>query len=530
MKRIILLLCFVTPLSLFGQEPGEINTLLTYRRFETAELKAQALLESDKGNPVYWYWLSQVYSNSKDSSALVKLQPPVTDNPWVRLASANILLAKGDVTRARQLFDEALGNRRKKDQDILIAAARANTYAANGDRNYAVELLKHAIKKDRDNPELHTMLGDAWFRLRDGSAAYSAYQEALKANSAYAPALFQLGKIFATQNNTDLCIKYYSDAVQADPSFAPAWYELYYYAYKTDAGKAYDYFTKYLSVADQKPSDQYLLVDLLYLTHQYSQAIEKATRLLSLPDINNRINKLMGYTYKAIDQPEEAISYMSAYFSNGPDTAFLFKDYDLVGDIYRKWGKQDSAVAWYLRALPMAKDSAVMVNYYRTLADYYKQKKDYSNQAEWAAKYYKYSSKATNVDLFNWGLSLYQAADYRNADSVFAVYSEKYPDHVFGPYWRARTNAAIDSAMTMGLAIPYYQQMIVLAERDTSNATNKKYLAEAYGYIATYVANEKKDYSAAIDYFEKLLEVDPANSDARRYIDILEKASSKENK
>jgi tetratricopeptide (TPR) repeat protein len=530
MKRMFLFLLMLVPLSLFAQYESEIDALLSYKRFETAESKAKAALESDRSNAESWYWLTQVYSTAKDSAALVNMDVPVGDDPWIKLANANVLLAQGKVTAARQLFDEALGTKRKKDKNILVAAARSNIYAANGDREYGVELLNQAIKKDKRNAALYTMLGDAFFRLRDGSAAYTAYQEALKQNSSYAPALFQLGKIFATQNNTELFMKYYNDAVQADPAFAPAWYELYYYAYKTDVGKAYDFFTKYLAVTDKRPSDDYLLVDLLYLTRQYAEAIKKANSLLSQPGSNNRLNKMMGYTYLAMDQPVTALNYMQAYFENGADTGFLFKDYELMADIYKKSGNEDSAVTWYLKALPLATDSATMITYYKNLAEYYKHKNDYAHQAEWAARYYRYSDKATNVDLFNWGLSLYQSRDYLEADSVFALYAGKYPDHVFGYYWRARANAAIDSTMAAGLAIPYYQQAIALAEKDTSNATNRKYLAEAYGYIATYVANEKKDYASAIDYFEKLLEVDPGNADAKRYIDILEKAGSNANR
>ncbi|HEX6333600.1 MAG TPA: hypothetical protein VFZ78_05185, partial [Flavisolibacter sp.] len=51
----------------------------------------------------------------------------------------------------------------------------------------------------------------------------------------------------------------------------------------------------------------------------------------------------------------------------------------------------------------------------------------------------------------------------------------------------------------------------------------KKWTIEAYGYLAAYEANTMKDYSEAIGYFEKLLEVDPGNESAKKYIEILEK-------
>ena len=49
---------------------------------------------------------------------------------------------------------------------------------------------------------------------------------------------------------------------------------------------------------------------------------------------------------------------------------------------------------------------------------------------------------------------------------------------------------------------------------------------EAYAYLAAYEANTEKDYAQAVDYFEKVLEVDPENESARKYIAILEKDAS----
>lgn len=523
MKRIMFVCSLMFVISGYAQDADQVKKLLQYRKYNTAQQKARELVSANQGAGQYWFWLTQALAQGKDSAELVGLSLPASGDAWIKLAKANILLAKGETGAARTAFDEAIGNSRRKDWDVVVAAARSNIYQANGDKAWAVELLKQAIRKDKRNPELHTLLGDAWFRQKNGSEAYAAYQEALRANSSYAPALFEIGKIFATQSNEELYLKYYNEAVNADPAFAPAWYELYYHHYSKDLAKAYDYYQKYLAVAERKPSDEYQLTDLLYLTKKYDEAIARANEILAKPGADNRLNKLLGYTYEAKGEPEKAISYMNRYFDAGADTAFLIKDYELMAGIYNKAGKADSATAWYLRALPLLKDSAVMVKYYKTLAAHYKDKKDYPNHALWAGNYYRYSDRVTNVDLFNWGLASYQAGNYTTADSVFGVYSEKYPDHVFGPYWRARANAAIDTTMTQGLAVPYYEQMISIAEKDTSNATNRRYLAEAYGYIAAYVANEKKDFPTAIDYFEKLLVVDPGNDDAKRYIEILER-------
>jgi tetratricopeptide (TPR) repeat protein len=142
-------------------------------------------------------------------------------------------------------------------------------------------------------------------------------------------------------------------------------------------------------------------------------------------------------------------------------------------------------------------------------------------------KYYQGNEKATNLDLFNWGLAHYMAKEYPMADSVFGMYEIKYPEQDFGYYWRARSASAIDTSMQLGIAVPHYLKLIEIAEKDTASKTNKKHLVESYGYIAAYKANTQKDYNGAIDYFEKLLVLDPDNRDAQRYIEILKKNLSK---
>jgi hypothetical protein len=79
--------------------------------------------------------------------------------------------------------------------------------------------------------------------------------------------------------------------------------------------------------------------------------------------------------------------------------------------------------------------------------------------------------------------------------------------------------------MENGLAIPDCQRFIEVAESD--KVKNKNTLITAYGYMAGYNANIKKDFAAAISFLDKILEVDPANVDAVKNKEILQKAMSK---
>jgi tetratricopeptide (TPR) repeat protein len=324
-------------------------------------------------------------------------------------------------------------------------------------------------------------------------------------------------------------LKYFNEATEADALYGPAWYELYYHYYFRDVNKAMDCLDHYIAASDASVANDYLVTDLLYASRKYAAAIDRAQRLIAQQGkvTEPRLYKLIAYSYKEEHDSLKALDYMKQYFREQQDTGFVVKDYSTMGEIYASLGQSDSAVGYFVKAGNLEKDSAARVDYAKKLAGLYKAQKDYANQALWLGRYYSGNGRATNLDLFNWGLAHYMAKEYVNADSVFGVYETKYPEQDFGYYWRARCDVAIDTAMTTGMAISQYTKLIEIDAKDTVNKTNRKHLIEAYGYIAAYKANTEKDYAGSIDYFGRLLTLDPGNADAARYIVILKKNLAK---
>lgn len=286
-----------------------------------------------------------------------------------------------------------------------------------------------------------------------------------------------------------------------------------------------NYLQKYIAASDYDPQNDFLLTDMLYAQGKYQQAIDHAMLLMKDKSIASpRLNKLIVYSYKEMGKPQLALPYIKNYMAAGVDTAYALNDYKTMGDIYAALeGGEDSAAACYIKASDLEKDTALKMDYYKKLGKLYKKIKDHEKEAFWLGKYYNANPHPGNVDLFNWGIASYLGKDYHVADSLFTLYETKYPKEEFGYYWSARSSAAIDTTMEQGLAIPHYKGLIDLADADTTAHISKKHLVEAYGYIAAYMANTEKNYESAIDHFEKLLELDPQNDDARKYVAILKK-------
>lgn len=507
------------------------------QRYESAENTFHAALQQDSNNAEAWYWLTKGYlqqdelQQAKDS--LSKAPPAIQNRPLYKIALGLVLLQEGNNHNAAPYFNDALNETKHKDPAVLAAVAQAHIDAKAGNAKYAIELLGKAIRKGKKNANLYLLLGNAYRKLNNGSKAFEAYKEALDKNNQLAAAHYQLGKIFVTQKNPDVYLEHFNKAIAVDKNYAPAYYELYRHYFYTDPVKAMQYFKQYEAFSDKTIENDYAYTDLLYLNKDYEKAIQHANRLIATAttDVHPRLYKLLAYSYAGTKDTAKAINYMHQYFSYEADSNWVVKDFEAVGDWYAATeGKMDSALIYYGQAAEREEDPKAAFVYYKKLASLAQSLDNHSAHANWLGKYYKNNKEATNVDLFNWGLAHYRAGEYTQADSVFGLYVKEYPEQGFGHYWRARSNAVLDKEMAEGLAVPHYLKLVEVMQKDTTNDNYKKWIVEAYGYLAAYETNEQKNYAAAIDYFRKLLTVDPENADAEKYIDMLEKKLVKDNK
>lgn len=532
MKLLFTILFLLFSLSIFSQETKTAKQFLYHERYASAESLLHEILSKDAGNAEAWYLLSEAYLQQDKTKAIadtLNLAPEgVKNEPLYNVALGNVMLHENFPDRARSLFSAAIEKTKEKDATVLAAIAKANITNDAGDANEAIDLLNKALRRDKHSPELYTLLGNAYRKLKDGSQAFQAYRDAIKEEPKFAEASHNIGMIFVSQKNPEMYLKYFNDAVAADPNYAPSWYRLYFHYYFKDVNKAMDYLKKYMAVSDHKLQTDYDYTDLLYLTGKYNEAVRNAEHLISnITDVPPRLYKLIAYSYKENGKTDDALNYMKKYFAIAPDSTQIVKDFGTMADLYASKKENDSAAFFYKKAVSRENDSAELVSYYKKLANIFKGEKKYADEAYWFGKYYELNNDASNVDLFNWGIAHYLSGEYLKSDSVFAVYAEKYPAQDFGYYWRARSNAAIDTAMELGLAVPHYIKVIEIDQPDTMNATNRKHLIEAYGYLAAYQVNQEKNYEIAIDYFEKLLMLDPNNDNARKYLDILKKDLTK---
>lgn len=532
MKKYILL-AGACMLSLFSmaQTLEDGKKFMYYERWQSAAKAFEQIIQREPLNMEARYRMVQLLlEQDKIAEAKQAVQAAqqaiggTKEHPLLKVANGHVMLRENRTAEATQQFDEALKETREKDAGVMIAIVRAHLNAKQTNYPYLLDLLDKAQKRDKNDPEAYALEGEVQRRIGDGGAAVKAYSMALQKNSSYAKALYGIGKIYLTQQNPEMFLKYFTEAAQKDPAYTPALYELYYYYYFRDVNLARQYLDQYIAHRDPSLENEYILTDLLFVSSKHQEAVDKAKQLLEKQgdSAQPRLYKLIAYSYDALKDSTQALEYMDKYFQRVPDSSLVAKDFALRADLMQKFPGRDSLAMIDLeRALVMDTVAANKVGYMADLAALHKKAGDRSKEAYWLGQLYGAKADPTNLDLYYWGLAHYSAQEYHKADTVFGLYTEKYPEHIHGFYWRAKANALIDTSMQIGLAIPYYQKVIEIAAADPEK--NKSLLIQAYGYVGAYEANVEKDFDEALGHFSKILEIDPQNADAIRYSDILKK-------
>jgi tetratricopeptide (TPR) repeat protein len=135
--------------------------------------------------------------------------------------------------------------------------------------------------------------------------------------------------------------------------------------------------------------------------------------------------------------------------------------------------------------------------------------------------------KANPAQLVNVGTPFYYGGNFKKADSLFSAYSKAFPDSIYGYLWSAKALIQIDTAMTQGLAVPAYDQILRVAEMDKTRDLYKSNGTFAAGYLTAYYNNVKGDKATALSYIQRGLAIDPNNATLLAYQKALQQQPSK---
>jgi tetratricopeptide (TPR) repeat protein len=526
------ILALMVSAGVMAQSVQEGRRMLHVQRHQAAKKILHQMMDQAPANVETAYWLAQAYFENGDpkgaDAVLAKaMQGENGSHPLLLVAKGQAELIEGKTADARQRFETAISLTKGKNVEVLTAIGKANL-EKGGDAAYGIEKLKlaTAIKGFKD-PFTHIYMGDLYRGLMNGGEAVKSYENALMVDPKNAIAKHKIGKIYLTQGaeQRDIFLGKFNDAVADDPAFTPALYDLYVFYFSRDVYKATQYFNEYKKHAEPGPAIDYEEATLQFAGGDFNNAIVKADNLLNTQGdkADARLYRLKGYSYDKLGDSAKALAMMEVFFQKATADQINPDNYVVAAYNAAKTKADDAKLDFFFsKAIETDTLAANKVTFAKRAADFYKKTGNTSKSAEWLTKVLAINPKLSKVDLYNAGFENFKATEFRRADSIFTIYKTNYPDEVYGHYWSFRALSVIDSTMTDSLAIPDCINFIRVAEGD--KVRNKSTLITAYGYMAGFTANIKKDLEGASAFLDKIIEVDPNNQDAIKNRDIIQKA------
>lgn len=255
--------------------------------------------------------------------------------------------------------------------------------------------------------------------------------------------------------------------------------------------------------------------------------------------------RLKMFTQYELKNYDAALASADNYFSIVTPNDRAWQDYRYYGLILKENKQIDKALNSFEKAVAMDPSQAEL---YKELMYAYEEKDEYAKAIPNYEKYIKTTTSLSLSDILSFGKCYYMLGNsvpvaqkperdvyFTKADSLFTQITVNAPDLYQGYWWRARANAAMDPETKTGLAKPYYEQTLQKIEASKSDPTSVK--LEANNYLGYYyylqydnaLRNKQKgpDVEAArlsaIDYWQKVLELDPGNKGAEQALINLKK-------
>lgn len=427
--------------------------------------------------------------------------------------------------------------------------------------------MKGIVKEFKKNPAMLTAIGRAFLEAKDVTNATKYAEMALARDRKFAKAFILLGDVAVANDDGGTAAQQYAQAKHADPKDPEGYYK---YANILRGRSPLDAVANLEDLRVQRPD---LAVDamagrILYNSNRLEDAISYYSKVSDMSkledeDITNYAmatwmhqerekslevakygltrdarkaawNRLAFYNLTDMERTDEALQYADALFNRSDSVKISGYDYTYYGTALKNAKQYNKAVEMFQKAAEANKDNKELLNMtYKNLSDVYIAIDDFDNGTKYYDIYLSGKEKPSAYDIAGLA-SIYQkmGADltgqaqidaFMKADATYAKLGETYPEQIdFANFMRARLAGAMDPEGEKGLAKPFYQAIVDhLANAENRDNSDNQRLVEAYRYLASHCLLVNNDKEGCIRNFQKVLEIDPENEDAKTALKAL---------
>lgn len=484
---------------------------------------ARQLLEKQlNGSPANkaeaFYYLGEIaYENNQAAEALSSYQKGWEASPAFALnkVGEGKVLLKTDKGAAGKAFDAAIKVNKK---EAVVYVAIASAYQVNGMKEEAQTAIDNAKKYNSKEPAVYLYEGDQLLAANKPGDAAGSYEQAILFDPGCQEAYLKYAYVYQGVK-PELSIEMLQKALASYPDYLPAYRNLgNVYSLQGAYAKAVTAYNNYFAGNLYSTDDLIHYASALFFNKQYTDAARYINEGLTREPDNFLLKRLSFYNDCETKAYGNGLEIARSFFQTS-DGKFIWQDYLYYGRLLNENKEYDQAVAALNKAL---QDNNTHPEIYKDIADaYYNGGKD--NEAIQAFTQYiaTLGNAAETADYYQLGKYYYTSASkdsvagkelLTKADSLFAIVQQRVPDSHLGSLWQARTNSLLDPETELGLAKPYYETCIPILESNKDKY--RKELTECYRYLGYYFYL-KQDMNNSKLYWNKVLEIDPANTMAQ---------------
>jgi tetratricopeptide (TPR) repeat protein len=545
LKLTLLAFCLVIGVSsIFAQAENDGFAKLNRKEYAEAKKIFSEMLKADPKDAVALYGMGEYYfETGKLDSAKICYDKGLDANSGYpgNYAGLGRLCLPSNPAQAESYFKDAV-KRSKKNVSTILAIAKI--YGEQTPKNFveAKRYLDKAIEIDPNNAQAYFLYGlieMAQVNINEGTLQF---ERAIHFDANNYEAYIQQSDIMVSARNPVQAIEYLNKLISVKPDYWLAYKMMgkVYYNDKKYPEAIKNYAIYFKNVPTDK--DVAFYAYSLFFNKQYDEA-KKVINVLIEQNPNDYIPlRLFGYISYETKDLANGKGYMDKFFSLVPKDKILADDYSYYGKMLSVTGNDSLAIENYKLAL--LKDSTDFQIYDELFKSSFKLKK-YEQALGYGEKFLSKKPNLVAGDFFQLGKAYYSVGNslltpadslkspvllqadtlkqreyYVAADSLFSKVVKYAPTSYLGNFWRARVNSSIDRETTLGLAKPYYEKCLEILIKDP--VKYKKELSEIYAYMGFYYY-QKEDTAASLDFWKKLLEIDPENAKAQEAIKSLEK-------
>ena len=466
-------------------------------------------------------------------------------NVLVRISRGDLFGKQGKRSDAVEEFNRAI---KINDKDISSFLAIAHYYISIDSLKPAEIMLYRAQSVNANDVRPFLGLAELYEKQHIPDLAIEQYQEAKKIDSKDVTVIAKLAQLYFRSKKYNDAVKEWDNLTKVDPNYSRAYYEMaHIYDISEDHTSAAKYAEKYVDLNPDNTEGIWLLARSLAESNQYQKALpylEKAAKndsLKTYTDLYLARSYFFGKDYAKANQLYAASKNLNTYdlyyygfslISSGDTTGGIAQwKLELIADTNHKAEeklKVRQQIISYLNIQKKYSEIAVMyldVAKEKNSADDYASAGQFFNVANMAQEARSAFESALKINPKSIkaavGMAEIVAKNPENLSKAEKMIDEASENAITPEDKESIGNSYARLGIQYYTAKEYEECTKVLENKSLKYLTGKSpFLINVYNVLgAGYL--QRKEYKKSQEYYKKVLELEPGNSDAKKGLDFI---------